>query len=77
MVKALRLDEQDAVMGKILDSGVAAGGVSDSESERGDDESTGGGGVAKPPSYAQVWSHFGTLESFAESCKSDEAAHYL
>ena len=49
-------------MGKVIDSGVADGSVSDSESECGDDESPRVGGIAEPPSYAQVSSCFGPLE---------------
>ena len=37
-------------MGKVIDSGVADGSVSDSESECGDDGITGVGGIAEPPS---------------------------
>ena len=63
--------------GKVVDSGVADGSVSDSESECGDYGSTGVRGIAEPPSCGQVSSYFGPLESFAESCKNDEAAHSL
>ena len=65
------------MMEKVLDSGVVDCSFSDSESECGDDGSTAVGGIAEPPSYAEVPSYFGPLESFAESCKNDEAAHYL
>ena len=65
------------MMGEVLYSGVADSNVSDSESECGDDGSTGIGDVTEPPSYAQVSSYFIPLGSFADSCKNDEAAHYL
>ena len=65
------------MMGKALDSGVADGRASDSESECGDNGRTGFGGTVEPLSYAQVSLYFGLLESFAESYKNDEAAQYL
>ena len=48
-----------------------------SESEDGGDEGAGIGGIAAPPSYAQVSSQFGSLESFAEPPNNDEAAYHL
>ena len=69
--------QHDVMMAKVLNSGVADGSAYDSESECGDDGSTGVGGIADPQSYAQVSSYFGPLESFAESCKNDETAHNL
>lgn len=79
MVEAVPMDDEqeDVVMGKVLDSRVAGGSVSDSASERGGHESTRVGAIAEPPSYGQVSSYFGPLERFAESCKNEEAAHYL
>ena len=45
MLEALRLDEQEVMMGKIkiIDTGVPKGKVSDNESEDGDDEDGGRG----------------------------------
>lgn len=65
MVETVRIDGQGMIImmvGKVLDSGIADGDVSDSESERGGYESTGVGAIAEPPSYAQVPSYFGPLE---------------
>ena len=63
MVEALRLNTQAVMMGRFYFSGVVEASASDSESERGDDGSTGVGGIAEPPSYTQVSSYFGPLES--------------
>ena len=41
--------------------------VSDDRNADGNNESTGFGSVTAPPSYAQLSSNFGLLESFAES----------
>ena len=74
-VHAIRLDEQDVLMGEIIDAVVREGSVSDSESEDGGDEGAGVGDIAAPPSYAQVSSQSDALESFAES-NNDEAVYY-
>ena len=77
IVQAIRLDEQDVLIGEVINSAVREGSVSDSENEYGGDEGAGVGGIAAPPSYAQVPSQFGPLEIFAGSSNDDEAAYYL
>lgn len=42
-----------------------------------DAESSGGGGVKAPPSFAELSMLFGPLEQYAESCGIREAGHFL